>query len=220
VSPYRGFPFLADPRHADLTAAAAVLLHGLIAVVVLAPILRIVRHPWQWTAVAFVAGPAVDLDHVFAAGSASPRAMEQLGDRPETHTILLGVALALLVLLISRNLLVAWAVFTIDASHVIFDAAGGADRWLYPISTSASLPWLICPATIALFYAISWLLASRAARSDVPTATLEPSPPASSLENASRGSVLRAILRRPQRQATGRTGARRATASQAVDPLE
>lgn len=217
MSPYRGFPFLADPRHADLTAAAAVLLHGLIAVVVLAPILRIVRHPWRWTAVAFVAGPAVDLDHVFAAGSASPRAMEQLGDRPETHTVLLGVALALLVLLISRNLLLAWAVFAIDASHVIFDAAGGGDSWLYPIITSASLPWLICPATIALFYAISSLLAKRAG---LPTARPGPNPRASSLESASRGSVLPAILRQPPRRATERTDAQTATAPQVVDPLE
>ena len=219
MSPYRAWPFLADPRHADLTAASAVLIHGLIGILVLAPILVRSRRPFLFAALAFVGGVAVDLDHVVAAGSASPHAMEHLGDRPETHSLLLALALALVVLVVVRSTLLAWCVFAVFASHVLFDAAGGADRWLYPLSSSAALPWLICPASLVAFIAASFALARRLPPgAGVLSPARAPSPPASARGTVSPGSAGPASRRRRRRRARGRTGARTATPRPAEDP--
>lgn len=222
MSPGRGWPFLADPRHADLTAASAVLMHGLIAILVVAPILLRVRRRKLYAALAFVGGVAVDLDHVVAAGSASPRAMEHLGYRPETHSLLLALGAALLVLVLARSAVAAWCTFAVIASHVIFDAAGGGDRWLYPISYTGLVPWLVCPASILVLVAVSELIARhRYPRGDSRlTARRGPSPPASVSGTGWRWSASQAILHPPRGRAPGRTGARTATQRPAGDPRE
>ena len=116
----------------------------------------------MFAALAFFGGVALDLDHVLAAGSFSPRAMEHLGHRPVTHSLLLAVVFALLVLGILRSKLVAWSVFAVIVSHVLFDAAGGNEYWLYPLSDTDSLPWIACPVGTAILYGIS-AVAARAA---------------------------------------------------------
>jgi len=209
MSPHRGWPFLADPRHADLTAASAVLMHGLIAILVLAPILARSRRRTLYSVLAFVGGVAVDLDHVVAAGSVSPRAMEHLGYRPETHSLLLAVGVAVLVLAVARSAVTAWCTFAVIASHVIFDAAGGGDRWLYPLSQSGSVGWLVCPASILVMLALSGLIARYRypRRHDWLTARRGSSPPASERGNEWRWSASQAILRPPRGRAPKRTGA-------------
>jgi hypothetical protein len=213
MSPHRGWPFLADPRHAELTAASAVLMHGLIAIIVVAPILARNRRRALNSALAFVGGVAVDLDHVVAAGSVSPRAMEHLGYRPDTHSLVLALGVAVLVLMVARSAVAAWCTFAVIASHVIFDAAGGGDRWLYPLSQSGSVPWLLCPASILVMLALSGLIARyRYPRRDAGlTARRGPSPPASERGNAWRSSASQAILRPPRGPGPRRTGARTAT---------
>jgi membrane-bound metal-dependent hydrolase YbcI (DUF457 family) len=117
---------------------------------------------------AFISGLALDLDHAAAARSLSPRAMEQLGHRPETHCLLIAVALALLALALTRRKLVAWSVFVVVVAHLLFDAAGGGVYGLYPLRQPEAIPWLACPIGIVVLTGISWALA-RAERSSPTT---------------------------------------------------
>jgi membrane-bound metal-dependent hydrolase YbcI (DUF457 family) len=168
VHPYRAWPFLSDPRHPELSAAWAVLVHGVLSVIVLAPILLASRRPVSYGAIAFVGGIAVDLDHAVAAGGVSPRAMEQLGHRPDTHSLLFAIVLALIAGGLSRNRLIAWSVFAVIAAHLLFDAAGGSEYWLFPLKSTDSLPWLACPIGLGLLTLGSWGVLRRGQRGAQP----------------------------------------------------
>lgn len=161
MTPDRAWPFLSDPRAPLLSAAWAVLMHGALGVLVIAPIILASRRRRLCALLAFVGAVAVDLDHVVAASSVSPRAMEHLARRPDTHTLALALALGLLALALTRRLLAAWAVFAVVASHLITDAAGGGDLLLYPLREPEAIPWLACPLGILALTAISWALARR-----------------------------------------------------------
>jgi hypothetical protein len=63
VSTYPAWPFLSDPYHPFLSAVWAVMIHGVLGVLVVAPILWRSRHRTVYTAVAFVGGSILDLDH-------------------------------------------------------------------------------------------------------------------------------------------------------------
>jgi membrane-bound metal-dependent hydrolase YbcI (DUF457 family) len=159
VSAYRAWPFLSDPAHPYLSAVWALLAHGCIAVFAVAPILRRSRHPLPYAALAFVGGSLLDVDHLIAAGSLNLHRIETLGGRPDTHSLVFVALLSVLVLALWRNPRVAWAVFAVNASHLLFDAAGGNDPILYPISRLDSLPWLACPiGTLLLFAASVWIV--------------------------------------------------------------
>lgn len=159
MHPYRAWPFLSDPHYPTLSAAWAVLIHGAISVLVVLPILLVIRRRMLFGALAFMGGPALDLDHVVAADSLSPRALEHMSHRPDTHSLIVAVGLALLMLAFTRNRLAAWSVFAVVVAHLLFDAAGGSDYWLYPFSRSSAIPWLACPIGIVALTAVSWLLA-------------------------------------------------------------
>jgi membrane-bound metal-dependent hydrolase YbcI (DUF457 family) len=161
VHPDRAWPFLSDPRHPELSAVWAVLVHGVISVIVLAPILLASRRPVIYGAIAFVGGVALDLDHAVAAGGVSTRAMEHLGHRPDTHSLLVAVVLALITGALTRNVLIAWSVFAVIVAHLLFDAAGGSEYWLFPLKSTDSLPWLACPIGLALLTLGSWSLLRR-----------------------------------------------------------
>jgi hypothetical protein len=159
MHPYPHWPFLTSPAHPDLSALGAVLIHGLLAILVLAPLILRARHRLRLSLAAAAFANALDLDHALQAQSFSPRAMEHLDGRPDTHALLFAVLLALLVLLLSRRVLLAWAVFAIYTGHLLFDAAGGGERWLFPLRSPTSIPWLVCPLGLAVLIAVSWLLA-------------------------------------------------------------
>jgi hypothetical protein len=164
MEPYRAWPFLSAPHHPVLSALWAVVVHGVLSLFVVLPILWRSDRRLTLAALAFVGGFALDFDHAVVAGSLSPRAMEHLGDRPDTHSLLFAAALALLVLAVMRRRLMAWFVFAILAAHLLFDAAGGGERWLYPLGHPKSIPWIACPAGLLVLYAVSaWLV--RAGRS-------------------------------------------------------
>jgi hypothetical protein len=168
VHPYREWPFLSDPHHPLLSVVWAVFAHGTLGVAVVLPIVLRSHRRVLFGALAFIGGVAVDLDHAVAAGSLNPRTMEHLSHRPDTHSLLFAVVLALLTLAITRRGLVAWSVFAVVVSHLLFDAAGGSEYWLFPLDHPDSIPWLACPIGIALLTVISWVL-TRADRSP-PTA--------------------------------------------------
>lgn len=161
MHPYSGWPFLSDPRYPTLSAVWAVFIHGTISVFVVLPIVLRSNRRVLFGSLAFIGGPALDLDHVVAAGSLSPRALEHLGHRPDTHSLLVAVALALLALALTRRKLVAWAVFAVVVAHLLFDAAGGGVYWLYPLEDTDSIPWLACPVGIAVLFGISAMAARR-----------------------------------------------------------
>src|SRR5271166_188761 len=91
---YRSWPFLSDPHHHVLSAVWAVAVHGVLSLLVVAPLLWRSRHSVTFAACAFTGGFALDLDHAVVAGSLSPNAMEHLAGRPDTHSLLFAVALA------------------------------------------------------------------------------------------------------------------------------
>ncbi len=185
MHPYHGWPFLTSPQHPTLSAVAAVLIRGCISLLVVLPIVLRSERRLLFAALAFVAGPALDLDHVVEAGSFRPEALETLGHRPDTHSLLFAAALTLLTLALTRNRLIAWSMFAIVVSHLLFDAAGGNEYWLYPLKHPDSVPWLACPVGIALLTWISAVAVRAASRGSAkPSHSLED--PGRGLELASR----------------------------------
>ncbi len=155
MHPYHGWPFLTSPQYPTLSAVGAFIIHGGVSLLVVAPLVMQSRRRALFTSVAFLAGPALDLDHVVVAGSFRPQALETLAHRPATHSLLFAVAMTVLAWAITRNRTIAWSVFAVIVSHLLFDAAGGNERWLYPLTRPESLPWLACPLGLALLFAIS-----------------------------------------------------------------
>jgi hypothetical protein len=164
VSPYSAWPFLSDPSHPFLSAVWAVLIHGVIGVVSVAPIIWRSEHRVRYCLLAFVGGSVLDVDHFIAAGSLNLHTIETMSGRPATHSVGFVILFGLLTLLVTRRWVAAWAVFAVNLSHVLFDAAGGGVQVLYPLARPDGLPWLVCPiGTIALF-AASTVLAGGLAR--------------------------------------------------------
>jgi membrane-bound metal-dependent hydrolase YbcI (DUF457 family) len=152
---YHGWPFLTSPQHPTLSAAGAVLIHGCISLLVVLPLVVRSRTRVVFAALALIGGSALDLDHVVAAGSFRPQALESLGHRPLTHSLLFAVVLTLVVLALTRSTPFAWAVFAVVASHLFFDAVGGGEYWLYPLKRPDSIPWLVYPVWLAVLFGIS-----------------------------------------------------------------
>jgi len=162
VSAYHAWPFLSDPAHPFLSAVWAVLIHGAIALVAVGPVLWRSRYRLGWSAVAFVGGSLLDLDHFIAAGTLSLYRIETLpGGRPATHSLLFVAALALVVVLLTRRPLWGWTVFAVNVAHLLFDGAGGSERIYYPLSQPDYVPWLACPLGTLALCAISWAIARR-----------------------------------------------------------
>ncbi len=145
MSPYRAWPFLSDPSHPFLSAVWAVLVHGIVALVAVAPILWLSEHRLRYATLTFIAGSLLDVDHFVAAGSLSLHSIETLSGRPATHSVVFAVALALLAFALTRRWVATWSVFAITLAHLLFDAAGGGVRVLYPLAHPDGLPWLASP---------------------------------------------------------------------------
>lgn len=157
---YPFWPFIASPDHPVLSALWEVLAHGVLAAFVVAPLVwrSRMRSRLLLLLLAFVGGVILDVDHALVAGSLSPGAMEELGRRPPTHSVAFAATLALIAYALTRRVLAAWAVLAILVSHLLFDAAGGGVRWLYPLQEPESIPWLICPLGILLLFGVSLAL--------------------------------------------------------------
>jgi membrane-bound metal-dependent hydrolase YbcI (DUF457 family) len=161
---YHGWPFLTSPQHPTLSAVAAVFIHGFITLLVALPFIWASGRRRLSATLAFLAGPALDLDHAIVAGSLQPQALETLSHRPDTHSLLFAAALAILALLVTRSKPIAWSVFAVIAVHLLFDAAGGNEQWLYPLKQPDSVPWLAFPLGLFVLLGLS-LLVVRAASS-------------------------------------------------------
>ncbi len=162
MTPYRAWPFLSDANHPLLSAVWAVLIHGLLGVMVVAPIIWRSDHRLRYGALAFVGGSVLDLDHFIAAGSLNLHAVETMSGRPDTHSLAFVLVLALLALVLTRRWFAAWAVFAVNLAHLLFDAAGGGVRVLYPLAHPDGLPWLACPlGALALLGASTALAGGR-----------------------------------------------------------
>lgn len=163
MRPDHSWPFLAAPDHPLLSALWEVLAHGLLSVLVVSPLLWRSPRRGRFALLAFLVGVGLDLDHAVAAKSLDPAAMEGLSRRPDTHSLLFISALACLVGAVNRRGALAWGVFAILAAHLLFDAAGGGVRWLFPLQRPEAIPWLVCPLGIVLLFGVSWALARRRA---------------------------------------------------------
>jgi membrane-bound metal-dependent hydrolase YbcI (DUF457 family) len=160
MHPYRGWPFLTSPQHPTLSAVGAFFIHGAISLFVVFPIVWRSDKRLIFGTLAFLGGPAVDLDHVVVAGSFSPHALETLDHRPDTHSLLFALVLMLLVYTFTRSKQLSWSVLAIFVSHLLFDAAGGDEYWLYPLKHPNSIPWLACPFGIAVLFWVSTRVAT------------------------------------------------------------
>ena len=90
-----------------------------------------------YAALAFAGGSLIDLDHFVAAGSLNLHTIETLGE-PPGHP-LAAVRRAARRCSCSRSRAgrcIAWAVFAIGLSHLLFDGAGGSEPVLYPFSAA------------------------------------------------------------------------------------
>ena len=149
-------------------------IHGILGVFVVAPILLQSRHLLVYGALAFVGGSVLDLDHFISAGSVNLHRIETLGGRPDTHSLVFVALVAVLLLAVTRRPVLAWAVFAVNASHLLFDAAGGGDPILYPVSRLDGLPWIVCPLGALALFAVSELIARRTPRTAARPAGDEP----------------------------------------------
>ena len=158
---YHHWPFLSDTAHPLLSALWAVLAHGVLAVLVVAPVLWTARHRLGMAALAFIAGSVIDFDHFIVAGSFDLHTIETLGYRPATHSLLFVALAGVVTLVLTRRSLLAWSLFAVWTSHILFDAAGGGERFFYPLGSDEGLPWLALPLGSLALLAGSWLIVSR-----------------------------------------------------------
>jgi hypothetical protein len=161
VSPYHGWPFLSDPARPFLSAVWAVLIHGVIGLLVVAPIVWHSRHQVRNGAIAFVGGSALDIDHFIQAGTLNLHRIETLGDRPETHSIAFVLLLSLVTFVLFRRWLAAWSMFAVNLAHLLFDASGGGEHILYPFNQVNGIPWLLCPIGTLALLGLSWMIQPR-----------------------------------------------------------
>jgi uncharacterized membrane protein YadS len=169
---YPEWPFLSDTNHPLASAIWAVFIHGVIGVLVVAPIVWHSRHRIGYGLLAFVGGSVLDLDHVVAAGSISPHALETLrGGRPVTHSLGFVVLLAAVTFavwpLLSRaarrgdgrrsRWIAAWSVFAVNCAHLLFDAAGHRICSLPPAALNG-IPWLLCPVGVLVLMGASFVV--------------------------------------------------------------
>lgn len=168
MSTYRSWPFLSDAHHPFISAVWAVFIHGIIGVVVVAPIIWRSRHRGAFGLLAFAGGSVLDLDHFIAAGSLSLHRIETLpGGRPDTHSLAFVLALALITFLLwprTSRLTAAWSLFAVNTAHLLFDAAGGDEHILYPWTGIDGIPWLLCPLGTLALCGASEMIARRRAR--------------------------------------------------------
>lgn len=165
MSPYSAWPFLSDPNHPFLSAVWAVLIHGGLGLLAVAPIVWRSDRRMAYGVLAFVGGFALDLDHFVAAGSLNLRTIETMAGRPDTHSLAFVLLLGLLTLIVTRRRLAAWAVFAVNLVHLLFDAAGGGVHVLYPLAHPDGLPWLLCPIGALALLGVSSVLAGGVSRS-------------------------------------------------------
>jgi hypothetical protein len=149
MHPYPSWPFLTDPSHPTLSAIFAVLMRGCLSLLVVLPIVWRTRRRVLGASLAFVGGFALDLDHAIRAGSFDPRKLEHLPGRPGTHSLVIALVVAMLAFVLTRHELIAWSAFAVVVAHLLFDAAGGGERWLYPLHRPDAIPWILCPIGIA-----------------------------------------------------------------------
>lgn len=145
-----------------LSALWEVFAHGSLGVFVVLPLIWHRPDRVRLALLAFIGGVAIDIDHVVVAGSLDPRHLEQLGSRPDAHSLLFVSMLALVALAVTRRKPIAWAVFAVLVAHLLFDAPGGGVRWLFPLQHPDAIPWLACPVGIVLLTGISAMMARAA----------------------------------------------------------
>jgi hypothetical protein len=166
VSPYHAWPFLSDPSHPFLSAVWAVLIHGVVAVLAIAPILWRSRHRLIYGLLAFVGGFILDIDHFIAAGSLNLHTIETLSGRPDTHSVVFILALSAITVAATRRWLAGWSVFAVNLAHLLYDGAGGNEHVLYPFTSVDGIPWLLCPLGTLVLLAVSAALAHTTMRPD------------------------------------------------------
>jgi hypothetical protein len=169
---YKAWPFLSDTNHPVASAIWALFIHGVIGVLVVAPIVWHSRHRIVYGLIAAAGGSVLDLDHVVVAGSFNPHAIETLrGGRPESHSlgfVLLLTAVTFVVWPALSRLarrgdgrrsrwIAAWSVFAVNCAHLLFDGAGGSERILWPAALDG-IPWLLCPIGVVVLVAASFVV--------------------------------------------------------------
>jgi hypothetical protein len=164
VSTYSAWPFLSVPGYPFLSAVWAVLIHGILALIVVAPVVWHSSHRVRYAVLTFLGGSALDLDHFVAAGSLNLHTIETMSGRPATHSLIFIVLLGLLTMLFTRRVIGAWAVLAVNLSHLLFDAAGGGVHVLWPLSRPDGLPWLACPIGALALLTLSTMFAGGLSR--------------------------------------------------------
>ncbi len=171
MSPYPGWPFRSDPSHPFASAVWAIAIHGVIALIVVGPLVWRSRSRIGYAALAFAGGSVLDLDHVAVAGSVSPHALETLaGGRPATHSLAFVLLLSLAVLIawpLARRTagaagaaVAAWSFLAVNCAHLLFDGAGANEQVLYPFSHVDGFAWVLCPIGVVTLTAVSEAIAS------------------------------------------------------------
>ena len=100
-------------------------VHGLVALLVTAPIIRSAPVVRRLLVLAFLAGTLVDVDHFLAAGLCSFWTATHLARRPPTHSVTFALLVSGGGYLFSGSLATAWVVFAALSSHILRHASAG-----------------------------------------------------------------------------------------------
>jgi len=134
-------------------------VHGLVALLVTAPIVRSASTTQQSTqlfGLAFLAGTLVDLDHFLVARPHSFWTATHLEKRPPTHSVTSALLVGMAGYLLSGRLSVAWVVFAAVASHVLRDASVGTAPVLWPLGDWRIPRWAYYMAEVGLLLVSYW----------------------------------------------------------------
>jgi len=132
-----GFDYLQyreSSRSREIFALLDVLIHGVIAVIIVLPILGISGiNKILIVMIAFFVSGLLDMDHFVVAKSMRIGNAIKLNLRPYTHSITFALILGLLVWGISQQVLLGIVAFVAVTSHVIRDASDGITPFLWPL---------------------------------------------------------------------------------------
>jgi hypothetical protein len=139
------------------------LVHGLVALLVTLPILRVSGNTKQTVALfclVFLSATLIDLDHFVAARALDFGKALSLDVRPPTHSLTFAGLAGVIAFFVSRSSGVAWAIFAALSSHALRDASVGSTTILWPLPLLSIPRWTYYVGEVVLLL-LTYILVSR-----------------------------------------------------------
>lgn len=122
-----------------------------------AVMLPLISRPFYFL-IGAASGVLIDVDHFFAARSANVKDLVSMESRPAFHSMLAVSVISASAYLISRDLLLAGALFAGMAMHLLRDLIEGKTYILYPSKSVTSLPFAGYISLSLIFSAAAFII--------------------------------------------------------------